>query len=52
MEDAKLIEMFTALAARLDPNVVWDTNQQAVALREAGYTEEEVNDFFEEAAPF
>lgn len=52
LSSAKLKEMFDVLNVYLDPSQVWDTNQQADVLREAGYTKDEVNDFFEENASF
>lgn len=52
LTDEDLGAMFESLAARLDPALTWDTNQQAEALREAGYTDDQIADFLEENAPF
>ena len=52
LTDQKLREMSDAIDARLNPDLVWDSQQKADVLHEAGYTPEEVNAYFEENSPF
>ena len=47
-----LTKMFEAIDARLDLRQTWDTNQQAIVLSEAGFSKEEIDEFFEEISPF
>jgi hypothetical protein len=52
LTDQKLREMSDAIDARLDPNMVWDSNQRADALAAAGYSDQEIDHYLEENAPF
>ncbi len=52
MTKEKLVKMFEAIDVRLDSRETWDTNQQAAVLKEAGFSEDEVDAFFEENSPF
>jgi len=52
MNDTKLHEMSLAIDAVLSPEKNWDNAQKAEVLAIAGYSDAEINEYFEENAPF